>query len=141
MPGCLNQGILSSIFSIGDLLGCNSLPQAATGRQPSGPRTQQISLNRCFRPHRSAKLLSWVPCLSQWGPSAPTSLQGPSQVTPQVTKCLQNATAARVKSVTRRPQRQASKHPSLGSQRSAAEAVAFSINECIIYTVSIKMNV
>ena len=59
--------ILSS--SIGDLLGRNSLPQAATGRQDSGtslpkaatgrqdsgPRIQQISLNRCSRLHRSAK--------------------------------------------------------------------------------------
>ena len=58
-----NLSILSS--SIGDLLGRNSPPQAATGRQLSGPRIQQISLNRCSRLHRSGKWLSWVPCLSQ----------------------------------------------------------------------------
>ena len=45
--------ILSS--SIGDLLRRNSLPQGATGCPTFWPRIQQISLNRCSRPHRSAK--------------------------------------------------------------------------------------
>ena len=42
--------ILSS--SIRDLLARNRPPQAA---KPSGPRIHQISINRCSRPHRSAK--------------------------------------------------------------------------------------
>ena len=91
----------------------NRPPQGATGCQGSGPRTQQISLNRCSRLHRSAKWLSWVPCLSQSSPNAPTSLQGPSQVTPQVTQGLQKATQIRATSATKRAQRQASKHPSI----------------------------
>ena len=81
-----NLNILSSF--IRDLLGRNRLPQDATGRQLSGPRLQQISLNRCSRPHRSVKQLIWAPWLTQSSPDAPTSLQGPSQVTPQVTKGL-----------------------------------------------------
>ena len=113
VPGCLNLIILSS--SIGDLLGCNSPPQVATGRQTLWPRIQQISLNRCSRLHRSAKLLNWVPCLSQSSPNAPTSLHGPSQVTPQVTQGLQKAAQIKATSATRQAKRQASKHPSLGS--------------------------
>ena len=42
-----NLIILSS--SIGDLLRRNSAPQAATGRQHSGPKIQRMSSNRCSR--------------------------------------------------------------------------------------------
>ena len=97
--------ILSS--SIGDLLARNSLPQAATGCQGSGPRIQQISLNRASRLHRSAKWLSWVPCLSQLSPNAPTSLQGPSQMRPQVTQC-QICHQANTKKASKHPGIQAS---------------------------------
>ena len=43
---------------IKDLLARNSPPQVATGRQHSGPRVQQISLNRCSCLHKNAKLLT-----------------------------------------------------------------------------------
>ena len=45
--------ILSS--SIGDLLGCNSLPQGATGCPRFCPRTRLICINRHSRLHRSTK--------------------------------------------------------------------------------------
>ena len=121
VPGCLNLIILSS--SIGHLLGRNSSPQDATGRQHSSPRIEQISLNRCSRPHRSAEWLIWAPWLLQRSPHGTRALQQ----TPAVLKGLQNVIKFRLKSATRHAKRQASKHPSLGSQRSAAEAVASSI--------------
>ena len=111
VPRCLNLIILSS--SIWDLLARNSAPQDTTGCPRFWPRVQQISLNRCSRLHRSAKWRSWVPCLSQLSPNAPTSLQGPSQVTPQVTQGIQNASQIAAKSVTRQTKRQASKHLSI----------------------------
>ena len=107
--------ILSS--STGHLLGCNSLPQVAADYQHSGPRIQQISLNRWSRPQKSAKLLNWVPCLSQSSPHAPTGLKGPPQVAPHVTQRLQKTTNFEAKSATRQPQRQASTHPSIPSSR------------------------
>ena len=124
--------ILSS--SIGDLLGRNSPPQAATGRHrlpdtlatvrhrlPQAatgcptlwPRIQQNSLNRCSRLHRNPKWLSWVPRLNQSSPNAPTCLQGPAQVTPQVTQGIQHASQIGAKCATRRAQRRSSKHPSI----------------------------
>ena len=113
--------ILSSF--IGDLLARNRLPQGATGCPRFWPRIQQISLNRCSRLHRTAKWLSWVPWLLQWSPNGTRTLQQ----TPEMAKALQNVNQIRVKSATSQAERQASKHPCLGSQRSAAEAVAFSI--------------
>ena len=102
-----NLIILSS--SIGNLLRRNRLPQAATGRQPSGPRIQQISLNRCSRLHRSAKWLIWEPWLLQWSPHGTRA----PQHAPKVVKALQNVTQIRVKSATSQAKRQASKHPSI----------------------------
>ena len=103
--------ILSS--SIGDLLARNRLPQAATGRPTFWPQNMANLINRCSRLHRSAKWLSWVPCLSQLSPNAPTSLQGPSQVTPQVNQGTQNASQIGAKSVTRHTKRQSSKYLSI----------------------------
>jgi len=88
LQGCLHLIILSSYLLLHGIYSCNSLPQVAAGCQHSGPRNQQIFLNRWSRPHRSAKLLNWTPCLSQSSPHAPTGLQGPSQVAPQVTQQL-----------------------------------------------------
>ena len=99
----------------GAALGCHRPPQAATGCPTSWPRIQQISLNPCSRLHKSVKLLIWVHWLTQSSPNATTGLQGPSKVTPQVTKSLQNTIQTRAKSVTRRAQRQGSKHPSIHS--------------------------
>ena len=100
--------ILSS--SIGDLLGCNSSPQAATGRPTFWPENMANLINRCSRLHRSAKWLIWVPWLSQSSPHAPTSWQGPSQLTPQVIQGIQNATQIGAKSATRQHN---DKHPSI----------------------------
>ena len=82
----------------------------ATGRPALWPRIQQISLNRCSRLHWSVKWLIWVPWLSQSSPHAPTSWQGPSQLTPQVIQGIQNATQIGAKSATRQHN---DKHPSI----------------------------
>ena len=110
VPGCSNHGILSSYLLY---KGSTPLQQAATGRQHPGPRIQQISLNQCSCLHRNANWLIWAPWLTQSSPNAPTSLQGPSQVTPHVTKGIQNATQIGAKPVTKQAKGQASKHPSI----------------------------
>ena len=136
-----NLIILSS--SIGDLLRRNSLPQAATGCQLSVARTQLVATGR----HRMPTFWFQNPA------NVPKSVLPPAQecqiahldtlATPVEPKWHQGLAAdtrggqsppkcdsnsSRIwHQASKKPSIQASKHPSLGSQRSAAEAVAFSI--------------
>ena len=128
----MNIIILSS--SIGDLLRRNSPPQAA---KPPGPESAQNPANltksvlppaqECQMAHSGTLADPVEPnCYHRLAgtiPSDTTGDQRPPKCNPTWCQvCQQATTKTRI---------QASKHPFLGSQRSAAEAVAFSI---YIYT-------
>ena len=92
--------ILSS--SIGDLLGCNMLPQGVTGRHrppdllPQKPTQISLNLNRRSRLHRNAKQHIWAHWLFQWSPNGTRA----SQQAPKMVKGFQNVTHIVAKSVT-----------------------------------------
>ena len=127
VPGCLNLIILSS--SIGDLLGCNSLPQAADilAQNPANlPKSVLPPAQECQIAHLGTLATPVEPRWHQGLPADAKDGQRPP-------KCHSDSSQI-CRQAIKKTSIHASKHPSLGSQRSAAEAVAFSIYIYIIYT-------
>ena len=124
VPGCLNLTILSS--SIGDLLGCNRLPQPATGchRLPETLSQDPANLPKSVLPPAQECQIAHLGTLAT--PMEPKWHQGLAADT-SGSQCDSNSSQI-CHQANKETSIQASKHPSLGSQRSAAEAVAFSIS-------------
>ena len=116
--------ILSS--SIGDLLARNSSPQAATGCQGSGPQNPANLPKSVLPPAQECQIAHLgtlaTPVEPRWHQGLPADAKD-GQRPP---KCHSDSSQI-CRQAIKKTSIHASKHPSLGSQRSAAEAVAFSI--------------
>ena len=141
VPGCLNLIILSS--SIGDLLGCKSPPQPATGRHrpPRFWPQHPANLPKSVLPPAQEWQIAFLgtldtPVEPRWHQGLPADAKD-GQRPP---KCHSDSSQI-CRQAIKKTSIRASKHPSLGSQRSAAEAVAFSIYLSIYIYIYIYIHV
>ena len=105
---------------------CHRAPQAATGRQTPSPPHLPLAWKSVVPPAQECQIAHLGTLATPMTPKWHQRLAADTKGGQRPPKCDSNSCQ-----ICQRPSKktsiQASKHPSLGSQRSAAEAVAFSI--------------
>ena len=102
------------------------MQQAATGRQGSGPQSPANLPKSVLPPTQECQIAHWGTLATAVEPKWHQGLAADTRRGQRPPKDNSNSSKILCKA-RRKTSIQASKHPSLGSQRSAAEAVAFSI--------------